>query len=309
MTEMPAIRVLFYSDFDDYHAWRSHLAAALPQIDLIKHPAPVPPESIDFALVYQPPAGLLAGLPNLKAVLSLAAGLDHLGGAHGAAPSVPVFKFEDPGFAAIMAEYVLAAVMRHHRDFPVFAKAQADNAWSFAMPLPAAERHVGIAGLGPLGLASAQLLSRVGFKVSAWSRSKRDANAPEFAGISLHSGEAGLRDLALTSEIFICLLPLTDETRGILDARLMAWLPRGAALINAGRGAQLVPGDLVAALDSGHVSFATLDVLIDEPPKENDPLWRHSKVFVTPHIAAAGRPETAAAVIAARIRSLLGRPD
>ena len=305
---MTPIRVLFHSDFDDFHAWKKYLVAALPAIELLKHPSDAAPESIDFALVYQPPAGLLAALPNLKAVLSLAAGLDHLNGAFGAEPGVPVYKFEDPGFASIMAEYILAAVMRHHRDFPVFAQAQAKNDWTFAMPLPASERRVGIAGLGPLGIASARLLARVGFQVSAWSRSERDASAPEFAGITLHSGPKGLHALALEAEIFVCLLPLADETRGILDASLMGRLPRGAALINAGRGAQLVPGDLIAALESGHLSAATLDVLVDEPPKEDDPLWRHPKVFVTPHIAAAGRPETAAAVIAARIRSLLPVP-
>ena len=301
---MTPIHVLFHSDFDDFDDWKRYLHEAMPAIALVRHPADVSPDAIDFALVYQPPAGLLKSLPNLKAVLSLAAGLDHLGGEAAPAPGVPIYKFEDPGFAAIMAEYILAAVMRHHRDFPMFALAQAENAWSFAMPEPASGRRVGVAGLGPLGLASARLLHRVGFKVSAWSRSARNGAAPEFAGLKLHSGPGGLHDMARESDILVCLLPLTDETHGILNADLFAAMPRGSALVNAGRGRQLVAGDLIAALAEGQLAAATLDVLIDEPPREDDPLWRHPKIFVTPHIAAAGRPETAAATIAAQIRRL-----
>ncbi|MBY0612571.1 MAG: glyoxylate/hydroxypyruvate reductase A [Beijerinckiaceae bacterium] len=294
-------RVLFISDYDDPNAWRRELSALLPGLDFVLWSPDIIPELVDFALAYKPPAGLLKRLPNLQAVLSLAAGLDHLEGDRGPQPHVPIVKLEDPGFARIMAEYVLAAVLRHHREFPRYAELQSRSLWTFEAPLPASARRVGIIGLGQMGLASARLLRQVGFKVSAWSRTARNPDEPAFEGLTLMSGAAGLLDMAAETDILVCLLPLTVETSGIIDEGLLSRLPQGAALVNVGRGQHIVADALVSALDRGSLAGATLDVLEREPPPAGDPLWTHPKIFVTPHVATFPRPETAAAAVARSI--------
>lgn len=302
-------RVLFISDYDDPDAWRRELSALLPSLDFALCSPDLIPERVDFALAYKPPAGLLKHLPNLKAVLSLAAGLDHLSGDRGPEPHVPIVKLEDPGFARIMAEYVLAAVLRHHRDFPRYAELQSRLLWRFEAPLPASARRVGVMGLGQMGLASARLLRQVGFQVSAWSRTLRNADEPDFEGLRLFSGPAGLMDMAAESDILVCLLPLTAETSGIIDDALLSRLPKGAALVNVGRGQHVNAEALVSALDRGSLAGATLDVLEREPPPGADPLWTHPNIFVTPHVATFPRPETAAAAVARSIERFLLAPS
>lgn len=299
------MRVLFISDYDDPVAWKRQLDLHLPGLAFELWTPDLVPENIEFALAYKPPAGLLKRLPNLKAVLSLAAGLDHLSGDRAPASHVPVLKLEDPGFARIMAEYVLAAVLRHHREFPRFKQAQDRSIWNFEAPLSASARRVGIMGLGQMGVASAGLLRQVGFQVAAWSRNERDADSPQFENVKLFAGADGLTAMAEASDILVCLLPLNAETAGIIDKSLLARLPKGAALVNAGRGQHVVANDLVAALDQGWLSAATLDVLEREPPLADDPLWRHPKIFVTPHVATFPRPETAAASVAQSIKRFL----
>ena len=302
---METPHVLFISDYDDPAGWRRELSALIPDLRFELWSPDLVPESVQFALAYKPPASLLKRLPNLVAVLSLAAGLDHLAGDRAPAAHVPVVKLEDPGFARMMAEYVLAAVMQHHREFPRFQQAQAKSIWSFEAPFPASSRRIGVMGLGQMGLASVMLLRQVGFQVSAWSRSPRNAFSPEFEGIRLFSGANGLMTMAEDSDILVCLLPLTHETTGIIDAQLLEKLPSGAALINAGRGQHVVASDLLAALDQGKISAATLDVLDREPPAADDLLWVHPQIFVTPHIATFPRPETAAVSVAQSIKGFL----
>jgi len=295
------VQVLFVSAFDDPTAWRSALACHNAAIELVVWPGEVDPGAIEVALAYKPPPGLLRSLPRLRAVLSLAAGLDHLDGDRGPNPGVPVVPLRDPDFARVMAEYVLTCVMRHHRDFHRFTDAQARCDWRFRPPLPTSERTVGILGLGPLGQRAAALLATVGFKVLGWSRSRKAV-----PGITVFDGTDGLLDIAKLSEILVCLLPLTAETSGILDRRLFHLMPPGASLVNVGRGQHVVEADLLAALDAGHLSGATLDVMATEPPEPTHPFWAHPRILLTPHVAAFPRPETAAPIIAEIIERMTG---
>jgi glyoxylate/hydroxypyruvate reductase A len=298
------VQVLFISEFDDPEAWRSALARHNAAIELVVWPGEVDRGAIEIALAYQPPPGLLRSLPRLRAVLSLAAGVDHLDGDRGPNPGVPVVPLRDPEFARIMAEYVLTCVMRHHRDFHRFADAQARRDWRFLLPLPTSERTVGILGLGPLGQRAAALLAAVGFKVLGWSRSHKAV-----PGATVFDGPDGLLEIATLSEILVCLLPLTVETSGILDRRLFHLMPRGASLVNAARGRLLVEADLLEALDTGQLSGATLDVMPTEPPELVHPFWTHPGILLTPHVAAFPRPETAGPVIAEMIERITGCSD
>jgi glyoxylate/hydroxypyruvate reductase A len=300
------VQVLFVSEFDDPTAWRSELARHNAPIELVVWPGDVDVPAVDvsaveIALAYKPPSGLLRSLPRLRAVLSLAAGLDHLDGDRGPNPGVPVVPLRDPDFARIMAEYVLTCVMRHHREFHRFTDAQARREWRFRPPLPASQRTVGILGLGPLGQGAAALLAAVGFKVLGWSRSHKAV-----PGTTVFNGPTGLLEIAKMSEVLVCLLPLTSETSGILDRRLFGLMPPGASLVNVGRGRHLVEVDLLEALDTGHLSGATLDVMATEPPEPAHPFWTHPGILLTPHVAAFPRPETAALVIAETIERIIG---
>ena len=298
------VQVLFISEFDDPEAWRSALARHNAAIELVVWPGEVDGGAIEIALAYQPPPDLLRSLPRLRAVLSLAAGVDHLDGDRGPNPGVPIVPLRDPEFARIMAEYVLTCVMRHHRDFHRFADAQARRDWRFRAPLPTSERTVGILGLGPLGQRTAALLAAVGFKVLGWSRSHKPV-----PGTTVLEGPMGLLEIAKLSEILVCLLPLTAETSGILDRRLFGLMPPGACLVNVGRGHHLVEADLLEALDTGHLSGVMLDVMVTEPPGPAHPFWTHPGILLTPHVAAFPRPETAGLVIAEVIERITGSAD
>ncbi len=294
------MRLLFVSSQDDPVAWQHELSARVSGLEFIIWPCSFDPASVDVVLCYNPPAGLLRTLPNLLLVQSLAAGLDHLDGDRAPAPGITVCRLVDPSVPGMIAEYVLAAVMRHHREFDVLAAAQARQEWRFSIPRVAADRRVGILGLGPLGVASATLLSQVGFPVVGWSRGTKDV-----PGVEVFPGAVGLEVVARRSDVLVCLLPLTAETTGILNRSLLALLPAGAALVNIGRGAHLVDADLLSALDSGKLSGATLDVFPDEPLPAGHPFWCHPKILVTPHVAAFPRPASAAPVVAERLARLI----
>jgi glyoxylate/hydroxypyruvate reductase A len=204
-----------------------------------------------------------------------------------------------------MSEYVAMNVLRHHRRMPDYAALQAEGRWQPLLPAPdTASRRVGLMGFGVLGQDAAEKLGPFGFPLRAWTRSRRD-----LPGIENFHGAAGLPPFLSGCDILVCLLPLTAETRGILNAERLAALPAGAALINAARGGHVVSADLLAALDAGQLSGATLDVTDPEPLPPDHPLWRHPQVTITPHVASLTLPRTAAAIMAETIRRLrAGRP-
>jgi glyoxylate/hydroxypyruvate reductase A len=296
--------LLFYSTVDSAARWQSQLHRLSRELDIRMWPEIGDPAEIDYALVWRPEPGLLAALPNLKLILSLGAGVDHLLGDPRLPRHLPIVRLVDPHMTAAMSEYVVLQVLRlHRRDLDYRAQQQAKE-WRELDQKNAADRRVGILGFGELGQDAARKLRALGFDVAGWSRS-----AKTVAGIETYAGAAGLPPLLARSEILVCLLPLTAETEGILDARTLAQLPRGAALVNAARGAHLVEADLLAALASGHLSGAVLDVFGEEPLPADHPFWHHPRIVVTPHVAAFTNPATAAPVILDNIRRFEeGRP-
>ncbi|MCZ6742727.1 MAG: glyoxylate/hydroxypyruvate reductase A [Alphaproteobacteria bacterium] len=289
--------ILFLSDAEPVTAWADALANELPDEVIRINTGPDDDGDVEFAVVWQPATGRLARIPGLRAIFSLGAGVDHVFADTELPADVPVFRLIDPMLAAQMAEFVVMNVLWHHRGMDQYAADQADRRWRL-LDLPrTARRRVGIMGLGVLGSAAARALAEFGFPLAGWTRTARDWPLGE----AFH-GRDGLRPFLSISDILVCLLPLTPETEGILDASAFAALPSGAALINAARGGHVVEADLLAALDSGALGAATLDVFDTEPLPQGHPFWAHPRVRVTPHVAAITYGDTTAREIALNIK-------
>ncbi|HEX6141749.1 MAG TPA: glyoxylate/hydroxypyruvate reductase A [Geminicoccaceae bacterium] len=295
--------LLFISPDDPAELWRDELTRRMPELDVRIWPETGPPEDVEVALVWRPPAGALRALPNLKAILSLGAGIDGLI-ADPTLPDVPVAKMVDPSLTRTMSEYVLATVLRHHRGLDRFERAQRERRWDYAFPPQASERRVGIMGQGELGSDAARVLRAHGFQVAGWSRTPK-----EIEGVDSFAGDDGLGPFLARTDILVCLLPLTASTRGILGRATFERLPDHAYVINAARGAHLVDDELIAALDGGRLAGATLDVFHEEPLPGTSPLWAHPKVLITPHVASYCVPSSAAEGVIDNVRrALAGRP-
>jgi glyoxylate/hydroxypyruvate reductase A len=296
--------LLFRSSVDSEARWKPQLVRLMPELEVRVWPQVGDPADIDYALVWRPEPGLLASLPNLKLILSLGAGVDHILCDPLLPHDLPIVRLVDPYMTDAMSEYVVLQVLRLHRQDLDYRAQQEAAVWRELAQKNAAERCVGILGAGALGQDAARKLKRLGFDVALWSRSER-----AFEGLASYAGAAGLTALLGRSEILVCLLPLTPETEGILNTSTFTLLPKGAALINAARGGHLVEEDLLAALASGRLSAAVLDVFREEPLPAGHPFWRHPRIIVTPHIAAATHPPTAAPIILDNIRRCEeGRP-
>ncbi|MQX38181.1 2-hydroxyacid dehydrogenase [Roseospira navarrensis] len=292
--------ILFCSAVDDAEAYRRAMADRLPETAFRVHPDVGPPEEIRHVLVWRPPAGLLRSLPNLRGVFNLGAGVDGILATGDDLPEgVPVIRLADAGMAPQMVEWMLHGVLRFHRRFDDYARAQAAGRWERLSVPPASDVRVGLMGLGVLGGAVAEALLARGYSVRGWSRRPKD-----LPGVTVFHGADGLSDFLAGTDILICLLPLTDETRGILNADTLGRLPQGAAVLNAARGAHLVDADLLALLDAGHLRGAQLDVFEPEPLPPDHPFWTHPKVRLTPHIAAVTVVEPSCDQIADTIRRL-----
>lgn len=302
--------LLFYADGESRDDWARALSAELPDMEIRFWPDIGIEHDIEYALVWQPPRGLLASLPNLKAILSLGAGVEHILRDPELPARIPIARLIDPGLKIGMVEFVLMEVLRYHRRQPEYLAQAARKEWKLLRQTLPQNRRIGILGLGHLGASCAEQFVALGFDVCGWSRTAKD-----LPGVACHHGEDGLFAVLERSQILVNLLPLTDETRDILDATTMGAMPEGAVLINAARGAHLVEDDLIEMLDSGHLSYATLDVFRTEPLPGHHPFWSHPKITVYPHAAAWTLPEAAAPVIADNIRKaeagepLYGRID
>ncbi len=289
--------LLFYSQTDDPEAWRAAIQAAGPEIAVRVWPDEVDdPAAIDAALVWKPPPGFVARFANLRLIQSLGAGVDALVG-DATLPDVPVARLVDPMLTQCMTEYVVLQALYHHRAMATFrAKQQAADWWQWVAP-PATERTVGILGLGELGRDAAAKLVTLGFRVRGWSRRPRDV-----ADVETYHGAEGLEAMLAGADILVCLLPLTADTENILNAGLIARLPRGAALINCARGGHLVEEDLIPALESGQLSGASLDVFRTEPLPADHPFWARDDIAITPHVASITYPPTAARLVVENVR-------
>jgi glyoxylate/hydroxypyruvate reductase A len=296
--------LLFRSSVDSEARWKPQLGRLMPELEVRVWPEVGDPADIDYALVWRPEPGLLASLPNLKLILSLGAGVDHILCDPLLPQGVPIVRLVDPYMTDAMSEYVVLQVLRLHRQDLDYRAQQEGAVWRELEQKNAAERCVGILGAGALGQDAGRKLNGLGFDVALWSRSGRTVE-----DLTSYAGAAGLPALLGRSEILVCLLPLTAETEGILNTSTFTLLPKGAALINAARGGHLVEEDLLAVLASGRLSAAVLDVFREEPLPAGHPFWWHPRIIVTPHIAAATHPPTAAPIILDNIRRFEeGRP-
>jgi glyoxylate/hydroxypyruvate reductase A len=284
--------------------WRTALEARAAEMGVRYWPDIGDGGDITHALLWQPPDELFAALPNLQVVFSLGAGVDHILGRGILPEHIPLVRVAEPDLTARMSEYVLLHVLMHHRRQRLYDHQQKQHIWR-ERPQPAARAvRVGILGLGVLGRDAARKLAVTGFQVSGWSRSPKTMD-----GITCYAGPAELAPFLNTTDILVCLLPLTGETRGMINRDLLRQLARdghaeGPVLINAGRGGLHVEADILAALDAGELHAATLDVFEQEPLPASSPLWEHPRVTVTPHNAAVSDPEAVCDYIVAQIRNL-----
>jgi glyoxylate/hydroxypyruvate reductase A len=285
----------------DTEAYLPLLKGLLPEQDIRVWPDAVGDQAdIDIAVIAAPQPGVLAGLPNLRAVLSLWAGVDSLLHDPTFPRHIPLARMVDPLLGLDMTHFAIHWVLHFHRGLHRYAHFQKKAEWH-PMPYPeAAARRVGIMGLGMLGSDAALKLAHLGFAVAGW-----DALEKSLDGVETFAGADRLEAFLARTEILLVLLPLTEQTQGIINAGTLAALPRGAFLISLARGGHVVDRDLLAALDSGHLSMALLDAFRDEPLPSDHPFWRHPGVIVTPHIASKTTPRTAAAEIAIDVRRLL----
>jgi len=276
--------------------WLAALRAALPQAEIeVWRPGAA---AGDYAVVWAPPQEFLDEQPQLKALFNLGAGVDALTQLK-LPPQTKLVRLDDAGMSVQMAEYVVHALIRHFREFDGYAADVAQGRWSYRKPRLREDFPVGIMGLGVLGQRVARAVQAFEFPVLGWSRAPR-----QLPGVRCYAGAEQLAEFLAETKVLVCLLPLTVETRGILNRSTLAQLQPGGYLINVARGAHLVEEDLIPLLDSGQLAGAALDVFRQEPLPGGHPFWRHPKITVTPHTAARTLREESVAQIAGKIARL-----
>ncbi|HTR08986.1 MAG TPA: glyoxylate/hydroxypyruvate reductase A [Paraburkholderia sp.] len=288
--------LLYKADPERGKQWAQLFACKAPDIPFRLWPDAGDPAAVRYLAAWQPPEDPARTLPNLEVIFSVGAGIDQFD-LSGVPDHIAVVRMVEPGIVEGMVEYVTQAVLTIHRDLFDYALQQEQRVWRELPVRAAASRRVGVLGLGMLGSAVLERLRLFGFPCAGWSRS-----AHALPGIDCYAGTEALDAFLARTDILICLLPLTNATRGLLDATLFAKLPKRASFINVGRGPQLDQQALLDALDSGHLQNAILDVTDPEPLPPSHPFWTHPRVRLTPHIASATRPETAVEVVLDNIR-------
>ena len=243
------------------------------------------PTDIEYVLCWQPKAGLLASFPNLKLILSLAAGFDHVLQDPARPAHVPIVRIIDDTLSTMMSEYAVYAVLGFHRFMPQFQSNQSNKIWKKRWPNFTPDTHIGVLGIGAIGSDVAYKLRGLGFQVHGWSR-----NSKQLEGISCHAGKDGLFEILPQCQQIVVVLPLTSETCGIVNKETLAALPEGAFITNIGRGGHVIDEDLLAALDSGHIAGAFLDVFNQEPLPVDHSYWNHPKVITMSRVRSCRAP-------------------
>jgi glyoxylate/hydroxypyruvate reductase len=287
----------------DPKPWRARMEALLPSHEVVMLDEPFDRAAVRYALTWRHPPGALKDLPNLRVILSLGAGVDHLF-ADPALPDRPIVRVVDPDLTNRMSEWVVMHALVHLRQLRRYESQQREHVWEDDDQQPkASDIQIGLLGLGVMGQDAAAKLNAVGFKVAGWS-----ASLKSLPDVACFSGADGLKLLLAQTDALIVLLPLTPETRGIINASLLSQLKQdgpldGPVLINAGRGGLQVEADILAALDSGVLKGASLDVFEREPLPSDSRLWSHPAVYVSPHNAAISSPKAIAALVARQIEA------
>lgn len=290
------MKILYRSNRARGEAWKAWLAEYEPDITFTFWEEETFPSDAEFLVLWEVSEDLLEKCPNAKVIFSVGAGADQFD-IRNIPANIPVVRMIEPGLTQGMVEYVMGATLALHREIPRYLTQQKKHIWQAHNSLLASQRHVGVMGIGQLGKAVLLALRDFGFQCSGWSRSPH-----HLLGVECWHGEKQLPEFLAQCEILICLLPLTDATRGILNARLFASLPEGASLIHVGRGEHLVSDDLIAALKTKHLSNAIIDVASPEPIPENSPLWNCENLWITPHVASETRNESAVSALLTNIR-------
>ncbi|MER9504780.1 glyoxylate/hydroxypyruvate reductase A [Mesorhizobium sp. M0579] len=287
--------LLFNSDLVRAAVFRKVFARELPDVELFHSSDCVDPEKVRYLLTWTAPDDI-ARYGNLEVLFSLGAGVDQFK-RESLPQQVKLVRMVEDGIIRMMQEYVVFGVLSLHRDMVAYREQQSRQVWLGLAAPQAAERRVGFLGLGMLAQAAIERLLPFRFPLAAWSRSRK-----EIDGVTCFHGADQLAGFLARTDILVCLLPLTEETRGILDAGLFSLLPAGARLLHVGRGPHLDQTALLQALDNGHLAAAMLDVTDPEPLPDGHPLWRHPKVAITPHIASVTQADSAAQSVVDNIR-------
>jgi glyoxylate/hydroxypyruvate reductase A len=275
------MNIIFYAHGSTGDDWLAALGKALPLAD-IRLWREGDTAAADYAVVWKPPAAMVRGRTDLKAIFNLGAGVDAILQLGDDLPAgVPIVRLDDAGMAVQMAEYVAYAVLRHFRRFDEFDAQSRDHHWRFLKPRDKKALRIGILGMGVLGARIAEALLHFDFEVHGWSRSRK-----QIAGVHSFAGAEEFDGFLAQSNMLICVLPLTDDTRGLLDRTALAKLRKGAYVINVARGAHIIERDLLSLIEENHLAGAMLDVFDDEPLPSDHPFWREPRITITPHIAA-----------------------
>ena len=286
---------LFNSDAARAAIFRQAFARELPDLEFYHSSECFEPEKVRYLLTWNVPDDV-SRYRNLEVLFSIGAGVDQFN-PETVPGHVKLVRMVEEGIVRMMQEYVVLGVLTLHREILAYREQQRRGIWQALATSQATHRRIGFLGLGMLAQASIDLLKPFQFPLAAWSRSEKTVE-----GITCFHGEDQLGSFLQGTDILVCLLPLTEQTRGLLNARLFSLLPAGAKLLHVGRGPQLDQGALIEALDSGRLTAAMLDVTDPEPLPENHPLWSHPKVIITPHIASVTQPHTAAQSVIENIR-------
>ena len=296
---MPQGALLFQPTGYPHEIWTAHLRRLMPDLDIRTTEDPTQADDITYCVAWKPIPGALAALKNLKVVFSMGAGVDGIVADATYPKTVPLSRVVDPTLSQAMTEYVVMHVLYWHRRQHDLLALQHASKWRQIVTPRAEYIRVGILGFGVLGQAAASALKPLNYQLAGWSMSPKSVE-----GVRSFHGHDQLQPFLAQSDILVCLLPLTPDTRGILNAETFAALPAGACVINCARGGHLIEPDLVSALDSNHLRGATLDVFQTEPLPEASPLWGHPKIVVTPHAAAVTDPASFMGHVAATIRRM-----
>ena len=291
--------LLASTDFwEDMEVWSSGLQEAMPEMDIKVYPDEGDVNDIEYAVVWKHPRGILKKYPNLKAILSLGAGVDHIISDSELPKGLPIVRLVDKKLTHEMYLHSLHWVLHFHSDQYLYRIQQQSREWIQQSSVQSEDRTIGIMGLGNIGKAIGDSLVNLDFKVIGWGARPKNSTGE----IEYYYGHEQLSEFLSQTDILINILPLTENTKNILTKNELKFLPKGSFIINIGRGGIINENDLLSFLNSGHINAAALDVFAQEPLPENNSLWGHSSVYITPHIAGQSNPGSAAKTIAENIR-------
>lgn len=280
--------------------WKDHMAGLLPEYEVFLAEEVVDKDAIDFAVVWLPEPGWLKSFPNLRCIFSIGSGIDHILRDKELPQHLPIVRLTGTDLSTRMREYVVLHVLRLHRRLPEVEESQKTEEWNQIIEPPANYRTVGVMGLGNLGADCAQILSKIGFNVLGWAKSKKVID-----GVESFVGSAGFDTFLSKSDIVVCMLPLTPETTDIMNASFFKKMKNGASIINVARGPHLNEKDLLVAIKNKKIRSATLDVFHNEPLEKGHPFWKHPDILVTPHIASLIDPVAGGKAIADNIKNFV----